>query len=120
MTIQDSLRAIMSLNGAVGACLVDSNTGMMLGSELNGQFDLEVAAATNTEVVRAKREAIQSLGLNQAIEDILITLETQYHLIRPLGQDSELFIYLVLMKDKANLAMARHKLAAVEKDMVVE
>jgi hypothetical protein len=119
-TIRESLQSVLSLNGAIGACLVDSSSGMMLGDVQNGDsFDLEVAAATNTEVVRAKRDAIRSLGLDEQIEDILITLGSQYHLIRPLGRNSTLFVYLVLLRDRANLAMARHRLAAVERDLEI-
>lgn len=118
--IKESLARIMQLDGAVGACIVDSNSGMMLGSDGNGgPINLEVAAAGNTEVVRAKRKTMRNLNLKDNIEDILITLHTQYHLIRPLTQNDALFIYLVLDKQKANLAMSRHQLAGVEKDLAV-
>jgi hypothetical protein len=118
--IKESLARIMQLDGAVGACIVDSNSGMMLGSDGNGgPINLEVAAAGNTEVVRAKRKTMRNLNLKDSIEDILITLHTQYHLIRPLSQNDALFIYLVLDKQKANLAMSRHQLAGVEKDLAV-
>jgi hypothetical protein len=118
--IKDSLARIMQLDGAVGACIVDSNSGMMLGSEGGTSgMNLEIAAAGNTEVVRAKRKTMKSLGLKDAIEDILITLHSQYHLIRPLGTNDALFIYLVLDKGKGNLAMSRHQLAAIEKDLSV-
>jgi hypothetical protein len=110
----------MQLDGAVGACVVDSNSGMMLGSsEGAAGISLEIAAAGNTEVVRAKRKAMKNLNLKDNIEDILITLQKQYHLIRPLAQNDALFIYLVLDKQKANLALSRHQLAGVEKDLVV-
>lgn len=110
----------MQLDGAIGACIVDSNSGMMLGAEGGvGSINLEMAAAGNTEVVRAKRKTMRSLGLKDSIEDILITLHSQYHLIRPLVSNDALFIYLVLDKVKGNLAMSRHQLAAIEKDMSV-
>ncbi len=118
--IKESLGRIMQVDGAVGACIVDSNSGMMLGAEGGGGVvNLEIAAAGNTEVVRAKRKTMRSLSLKDSIEDILITLHNQYHLIRPLSSNDALFIYLVLDKNKGNLAMARHQLAGIEKDLSV-
>jgi hypothetical protein len=79
-------------------------------------LDLQVAAAANTEVVKAKLRAIDALKLNDGIEDILITLGAQYHIIRPLaGRGGKgLFLYLALDRNRANLAMARHQLRAIE------
>lgn len=118
--IKESLARIMQIDGALGSCIVDSNSGMMLGSEGGtSTINLEVAAAGNTEVVRAKRKTMRSLNLKDSIEDILITLHTQYHLIRPLGSNDALFIYLVLDKTKGNLAMARHQLTAIEREISI-
>jgi hypothetical protein len=118
--IKDSLANIMQLDGALGACVVDSNSGMMLGADSrNCPLNLEVASAGNTEVVRAKRKTMKALNLRDTIEDILITLHGQYHLIRPLGSNEALFMYLVLDKSRGNLAMARHQLANIEKELVV-
>ena len=118
--IKESLTKIMNLDGALGTCVFDSNSGMMLGSDGGaGPINLEVAAAGNTEVVRAKRKTMKALNLKDTIEDILITLHGQYHLIRPLTSNDALFIYLVLDKTRGNLAMARHQLASVEKEMTI-
>jgi hypothetical protein len=103
----------MSVNGALAAALVDYNSGMMLGSIGTG-LDLEIAAAGNTEVVRAKLKTIEMLQLNQDIDDILITLTSQYHLIRPMDADRGLFIYYVLDSTKANLALGRRALQSLE------
>lgn len=117
--VKEALSQILQVDGAVGACVVDSNSGMMLGAEGGGPVDLELAAAGNTEVVRAKRKTMVALSLDDNIEDILISLGKQYHLIRPLSSNDALFIYLVLDKQRGNLAMARHKLAGIEKELTV-
>jgi len=119
-TVKDALQKMQELDGFVGACVVDSNSGMMLGAEGGGGvINLEVASAGNTEVVRAKRKTMKALGLTDQIEDILITLGRQYHIIRPLNGNDALFIYLVLDKSKGNLAMSRHQLVAISSDLVV-
>ncbi len=105
-TVSDSLKDLLRTDGAMCAALVDSNSGMMLGSSGAG-LDLELAAAGNTEVVRSKLKTMKSLGLSDAIEDILITLGKQYHIIRPIQAKAGIFLYLVLDKAKSNLAMAR-------------
>jgi CheY-like chemotaxis protein len=115
--VKESLNAAMAIDGALGVALVDYDSGMALGTQ-GGGLDLDVAAAGNTEVVRAKMRVMKDLKLSGNIEDMLITLETQYHLIRPLvGQT--LFLYLVLDRARSNLAMARHKLTGITKDLVV-
>jgi hypothetical protein len=109
----------MEMDGCIGACIVDSNSGMSLGAIGGNGIDLEAAAAGNTEVIRAKRKTMRALQLQDSIEDILITLGKAYHLIRPLQSNDALFVYLVLDKSRANLAMARHQLRVIEKDLVI-
>jgi hypothetical protein len=115
-TIKQTLDEILELDGAMCAAIVDSTSGMMLGSAGSG-VDLEVGAAGNTEVVRAKMKTMRALGLNDLIEDILITLGKQYHIIRPSARKEGVFIYVVLDKARSNLAMARRKIQDVEKEM---
>ena len=118
--VKDSLERIMQIDGALGACVVDSSSGMMLGAVGGGQtFNVEVAAAGITEVVRSKRKTMKSLNLDDKIEDILITLNKQYHIIRLCATNDALFVYLVLDKSRSNLAMARIQLADTEKQMQI-
>ena len=117
-SIKQGLEEILSIDGALCCALVDANSGMMLGSAGSG-VDLELAAAGNTEVVRAKLKVMRSLGLNDVIDDILITLGKQYHIIRPLARKEGLFLYIVLDRVKTNLALARRKVQDVEKDITV-
>ncbi|WP_214323212.1 hypothetical protein [Nonomuraea sediminis] len=117
-----SLKEMMGIDGALGAAIVDHGSGMALGT-LGGSkdLDLQVAAAGNTEVVKAKLRTMDSLGLKDVIEDILITLTGQYHIIRPItGRGGKgLFLYLALDRSRANLALARHNLKAIEEKLEI-
>ncbi|MFV0459303.1 MAG: roadblock/LC7 domain-containing protein [Actinomycetales bacterium] len=110
------LKDAMQIDGAVGVALVDYETGMSLGQAGGGSLDLDVAAAGNSDVVKAKLRTMAALGLEEKIEDILITLSSQYHLLRLItarnGQG--LFLYMALDRSKANLAMARRQLTNLE------
>ena len=117
-----ALKDALQLNGAIAAAVVDLSSGMALGVAGGGRdFDVTVAAAVNTEVLRAKLRTMQMLGLHEGVEDILVTLETQYHLLRPVTAPSGrgLFIYLALRRDTANLALARHRLRLVEQSLEI-
>ena len=117
-SINQSMQDLLSIDGAMCAALVDSSSGMILG-QLGSGVDLEIAAAGNTEVVRAKLKTMRALGITDGIEDILITLGKQYHIIRPMARKEGLFLYIVLDKSKSNLAMARRKVLDIEKDLEV-
>jgi hypothetical protein len=123
MNISTALKEAMSIPGTVGAALVDHESGMSLGTSGGGDWlNLEIAAAGNTEVVRSQIRTMATLALNDSIEDILITLHRQYHLIRLMDfarSRSSLFLYLVLERDVANLALARHHLKRIESDLQV-
>jgi predicted regulator of Ras-like GTPase activity (Roadblock/LC7/MglB family) len=111
-----NLEPLRDIAGFMAAALVDSESGLLLAGD-GAQVDLEAAAASNAEVIRAKRKVIESLNLSDSTEDILISLSGQYHLLRPLECDPKLFLYLVLDRTKANLAMARHELRLYERTL---
>ena len=116
---KECLAKLDSVEGFIGACLCDAESGMVLATEGGGTLNLEVAGAANAEVVRAKRKAAKALNLKDDIEDILITLGKQYHMIRPLKSKPNVFFYVALDRARSNLGMARITLADVERELVL-
>ena len=75
--VKAALDEAMEIEGALGVCLVDYQSGMTLGTAGGDGLNLEMAAAGTTEVVRSKLRVMGALGLDDRIEDVLITLGTQ-------------------------------------------
>lgn len=111
--VAQSLDELVASAGAQCAVLVDSDSGMILGQS-GFSPDIEVAAAGNTEVIRAQIKALRTLGQDEVIDDILITLSTQYDILRPLKANPSIFLYVTLDKAKANLALARFRVSECE------
>lgn len=119
--LDQAISDLLSIEGATGAAIVDLGSGMALAHGGNPGFSLEVAAAGNSNVVRAKLNTMRDLGLQDQIDDVLITLGQQYHLINVLKDEANkgLFLYLTLNRANANLALARHKLGVVARNVRV-
>lgn len=114
--VRAALEEVMQIEGAIGCALADYGSGLALGTAGTG-INLDIAAAGYTEVVRAKMKVMGQLGLRDTIEDILITMGTQYHLIRVVASQETLFFYVALTRSQANLAMARLQLMQIAKSL---
>lgn len=96
--------------GFIAASLVDLDSGMTLAvKSARPDFDLAAASAFNSEVVKQKHKTIRALGLNSTLEDILLTLSDQLHLIKLVGGGS--FVYLAADRGTTNLAIMRTSVA---------
>ena len=102
------LQKMLTFDGAMCAALVDSDSGLVIGQAGSG-IDIDRAAAGASMILRARRATVKALGLPDAIDDLLVTLTTQLHIIRPLTKKPTIFIYLLVDRSKASLAMARYK-----------
>lgn len=108
---QDQLNALIAdiasdINGFIGASVVDVESGLPLASHsVRPDFDLDVASAYNSEMVKNKRKTIDALRLEATLEDMLLTLDTQLHLIKMIEGDT--FICLAADRQATNLALLR-------------
>ncbi len=109
----EGIEILLQIDGALAAAIVDSDSGMVVASGGTG-VDVELAAAGYTEVMRAQLRNIRALGLVGGVEDSLLSLETQYHIVRPIAAYPDVFMLLILDRAKSNLAMARLKLRQLD------
>jgi len=106
-----------NIPGYIAVAVTEIKSGISYFSDtvVDG-FDPELASAFNLEVVKAKLNAISALGLNQSIDDIMITLTDQIHII-DISENNEYFIYLAVDSNKANLGMTKALLNKYKKEI---
>ena len=93
-------------SGFIAASLVDLDSGMTLAIKTSRtEFDLTAASAYNSELVKQKLKIMRTLGLSGNIEDMIITLQDQIHLVKMVGTNT--FLYLAVDKKQSNLAIVR-------------
>lgn len=110
-----ALEAIVQLEGAVGAALADLDSGITVAA-VGGSpdLDVEVAAAANAAFVRAKRAVLNQVCPEDQLEDIVVLLTTQIHVIRPLPRHVSAFLYVAFERSGTTLALARLGLRELE------
>lgn len=106
-----------NVNGFIAVAVTEIETGLSYGNlSIDSTFDPELASAYNLEVVKAKLSAVKALNLKQDIEDILITLTNQIHII-DISPNNKFMVYLVADSTKANLGMTRAVLRKYKTDL---
>ena len=96
------------VNGVIAAAAVDLESGMTLAVKSNRpEFDLVAASAYNSELVKQKLKIMKTLNLKSVLEDMLITLSDQFHLIKFMPGGTS-FLYLAADRSGTNLAILRN------------
>jgi hypothetical protein len=105
--INETLAKLESeISGFIAASVVDMESGLTLGvRSARPDFDLSAASAYNSEIVKQKLKTIKVLNLKSTLEDMLLTLSDQIHLIKLVSPTS--FVYLAADKSMTNLAIVR-------------
>jgi predicted regulator of Ras-like GTPase activity (Roadblock/LC7/MglB family) len=114
-----ALASLLKLDGLLGCALVDATTGMVLAHETRdeGAFDMELAAASCAQVLRAHRDSARQMGLADAIDEVITTAGARHILIRALQRHADLVLVALLEKHRTNLALARFQLLEVERGL---
>jgi hypothetical protein len=110
--LMDAIARIESdVNGVIATAVVDLESGMTLAAKSNrGDFDLTVASAYNSELVKQKLKIMKALNLKASLEDMVLTLTDQIHVIKIMPGGTS-FLYLAADRGSTNLAILRTSVA---------
>lgn len=115
--IQEFLDKAIAIDGTIGVALVDLASGMCLGTKGGGNLDMELAGASSTQIVQAKKNLIEQLSLDTTPQEALLTMADQYHLIRLFRENDNVFSYLILDAEACSLPLARTQLRSIDQDV---
>jgi predicted regulator of Ras-like GTPase activity (Roadblock/LC7/MglB family) len=112
-----TLAGMLALDGLLGCAVVDGSTGLALARETLGDasVDMDLAAAACAQLLRAHRQASRSLGLTEPVDEIITSAGTRQQVIRTVSRHPELFLVVLLDKQRTNLALARYQLTELER-----
>ncbi|MDH5537874.1 MAG: roadblock/LC7 domain-containing protein [Rhizobacter sp.] len=115
-----SLREMLAVDGLVGCAVVDSSNGLVIAREQRepDEVDLERAAAACSQVMRSHRLAARSMGLQDHIDEVMVSAGNRQQVIRTVSRHPELFLFVLLNRQQTNLALARYKLMEVERGLI--
>lgn len=116
--LQNSLENLAKqISGTIGISVIELESGMALQAISKVKdFDLDVAAAYNAEVVKQKMKAMEALNLKgQSISDFIITLTSQIHIIRFVNE--QYIIYFAVDSSASNLAMIKVALSKTSEEI---
>jgi len=114
-----ALAGLLDIEGLLGCAVVDADTGMVLVRQVpdNHPFHLDLAAAGGAQVLRAHRQAAADMGTPDDIEEIMTSGGGRHQVLRTSTRHPGLFLFALLDKQRANLALARYKLMEAEKTL---
>lgn len=122
-----ALAGMLGLDGLLGCAVVDATTGLVLAREArdgqdsrtgHGPVDMDLAAAASAQVLRAHRQAARSMGMPDAVEELMTSAGPRQQVIRTVARHPDLFLVALLEKHRTNLALARFQLMEVERALL--
>jgi hypothetical protein len=115
-----ALAPLLALEGLLGCAIVDGSTGLVVARELTADelpFDFDLAAAASAQLFRAHRNAARDTGLGEPIDEVIATGGGRQLLLRNVSAHAGLFLVAVLDRQRSNLALARFRLADVDRSL---
>ena len=116
--IEDCLRQVMAIQGALGVSLVDYPSGSTIGSAgrgPSGHDEFTAAGAARLIYATVDTAAFATVGRPDRVEDIVITAGNGYHLLHLMtnGFGGRLVLYNWLDQTQGNLAITQRALRTI-------
>jgi predicted regulator of Ras-like GTPase activity (Roadblock/LC7/MglB family) len=116
---RNSLTELATIEGLLCCGIADWNNGVVVAREQRDDaVDIDRTAAACAQVLRAHRLAARNMGLPDALEEVTVGTGTRHQLMRTVSRHPELFLFVLLNRQRTNLSLARFKLMEVEKSLV--
>jgi predicted regulator of Ras-like GTPase activity (Roadblock/LC7/MglB family) len=114
-----AMAGMRALEGLVGCAVVDSTTGLVLAHEArDGQLvDMELVGAACAQVMRSHRVAARRMGWSEQVDEVMASIGPHQQVMRSLASRPDLFLLVLLDKQRTNLALARFQLMEVERGL---
>jgi len=103
--LNDNLKRDIKGYKAMSICDIASGETLFAES-LDASFDIELASACNLEVIKAKLKAIETLEIDDSIDNIIIHLEKDIHII-DITKSEQYFIYLALDAKQTTIGLVK-------------
>jgi len=116
ISIEDSelMDRCMLGGGVKGVAVIDRTSGRCLGQR---------GARLNPDIVWAHIQCLNAVAAQEHVADTVVATDRHYHLVRPLAERKDAFVYVLVKSSEVRLADARLNLAralGVIDDPVVE
>jgi CheY-like chemotaxis protein/predicted regulator of Ras-like GTPase activity (Roadblock/LC7/MglB family) len=105
------------ISDVIAAEVVSIDEGVpLVATSTDPTFDPDIAAAYYAEVVKTHEKALETLRKESHLEEVLVTTDEFYHIVRPLPGTR--FYVGVAMTKKGNVGMARMVMKRYEKRFI--
>ena len=114
--LQRLIEALRQLDGYSAAMMVDGESGLVVGGDHRvSNLALQTAATGYSELYRIERDLVDSLCVGDEIEDVVITLSSQYHVLHAVAGRPSLLLCVVLDRNSTSLGLARYAIKASDR-----
>ena len=111
------LKQFSHIEGLIVLTLVDYYDGSVLGAIGDDDLNIDMFALEGAAIFKHQKKLIKQLNKTDYVEEILISMKNQYHIIHPLESNHSLFLYVILDRDHSNLAYAHHEIQRLERHL---